>query len=93
MFAPHPIRLTRRGELFRAVSHAIRCLNQVVPTDSEGWRRDAKRFGERIRSDYSDILEQIPLEFDRLLANGDAGVPIPELLERLSDEIRRETRG
>jgi hypothetical protein len=68
-------------------------LNQVVPADSDGWRRDAKRFGDRIRSDYSDILEQVPAEFDRLLASRDAGVPIPELLARLSDEIRRETRG
>jgi len=93
MTSPQPIRLTRRGELLRAVSHAIRCLSQVSPADSDAWRREAKHFEDSIRSGYSDILEHVPVEFDRLLASGDVGVPLTELLERLSHEIRRETHG
>jgi len=95
--APDPIRLTRRGELLRAVSHAIRCLNQGSPTINEAQRREARSFKERIRSQYSDINEHIPVEFESWLDNRVAGIyvaeqqeQINELLMKLSYEIQRE---
>lgn len=94
---PHSVHLSRRGELLRAVSHAIRCLNQVPKADLETWRRDARRFRESILSQYSDVAAEIPPEFDRWTAIGETGIrderddpKILELLERLPDEIRKD---
>lgn len=96
MTTPSPIHLSRRGELLRAVSHAIRCLNQAS-TNSEEQRREAIGFKERIRSQYSDVLEQIPVEFEPWLDNKAAGIydaqqqeRINNLLSRIGYEIQRE---
>lgn len=92
MTSPQPQRLTRRGELLRAVSHAVRCLHQLRPDDSAAWRRDTEHFRNSIRSHYPDVLEHIPAEFERLLAS-DAPPrrPLAKLLEELAYEIQRET--
>lgn len=97
MTAPKPIRLTPRGQLLRAVAHAIRCLNQVAAGDTEQWRRDAAGFNKRIRARYSNLLEHIPVEFDSWLEARASGLysqeqqqQMNELLERLSHEIRQE---
>jgi hypothetical protein len=97
MPSPQPVQLSRRGQLLRAVSHAIRCLNQVSRSDMESWRRDTRRFRKTIRSQYSDALEHIPAAFDSWTAKGETGVrdeqddkTMIELLEKLSHEIRRE---
>ena len=97
MTAPEPIRLTPRGQLLRAVSHAIRCLNQVAPGDIEQWRRDAQNFKESIRTKYSNLLKHIPVEFDSWLEARASGLysqeqqqQMNELLDRLSHEIRQE---
>lgn len=81
------------------MSHAIRSLNQGSPTINEAQRREAKSFKERIRSQYSDIIEHIPVEFECWLDNKVAGIYFPEqqeqineLLMKLSYEIQRETR-
>jgi len=97
MPSPQPVHLSRRGQLLRAVSHAIRCLNQVSRSDMESWRRDTRKFRKTIRSQYSDVLEHIPAAFDSWAAKGEIGVrdqqddkAMIELLETLSHEIRRE---
>ena len=99
MNAGRPIRLTRRGELLRAVSHAIRCLNQVSPTDIETWDRDASRFRNRIRARYADVMEHLPPEFEMWIEERSAGVysdqqqqQMKNLLDRLSTEILQRER-
>ena len=96
MTLPKPIRLTRRGELLRAISHAVRCLSQVPASDMEAWRRDTHHFRESVYSNYADVIEHVPVEFGRWI-DADAGIPTDQrakvqLLERLSREIQRETR-
>jgi hypothetical protein len=90
-------RLTRRGQLLRAISHAIRCLTQVPATDLDAWHRDTQHFRESIYSNYADVIEQIPDEFERW-TSADAGFPVDhkavkEFLGKLSYEIQREMCG
>lgn len=91
---PQPIRLTRRGELLRAVSHAIRCLNQVPAGDVAAWQKDTRHFRESIHSNYADVIQEIPDEFESWTTAA-TGIPadhqaMVEFLERLSCEIRHE---
>jgi hypothetical protein len=95
MISPQPIRLTRRGELLRAVSHAIRCLTQVPAGDVTAWHTDTRHFRESIHSSYADVIQDIPDEFESWTSAA-AGFPADhqaavEFLERLSYEIQRET--
>ena len=95
MLLPQPIRLTRRGELLRAVSHAIRCLTQVPAGDLTAWQKDTRHFRKDIYSRYADVIQDIPGEFESWTSAAD-GIPadhqaVVEFLERLSYEIRRET--
>jgi hypothetical protein len=95
MISPQPIRLTRRGELLRAISHAIRCLTQVPAGDVTTWQKDTQHFRESIHSSYADVIQDIPDEFESWTSAA-AGIPadhqaVVEFLERLSYEIRRET--
>ena len=95
MLLPQPIRLTRRGELLRAVSHAIRCLTMVPAGDVTAWQKDTRHFRESIHSNYADVVSDIPDEFESWTSAA-AGIPadhqtVVEFLERLSYEIRRET--
>lgn len=95
MISPQPIRLTRRGELLRAVSHAIRCLTQVPAGDLAAWQKDTRHFRESIHSNYADVIPDIPPEFESWTSAMD-GFPVDHqavvaFLETLIYEIRRET--
>ena len=99
MSTSEQINLTRRGQLLRFVSPAIRCLNQVPTKDTETWIRDAHRFKERIHSEYSDVLEHLPVEFEPWLQARAGGLYSAEqqqqmnkVLERLGHDIQDERR-